>query len=108
MKLRLLDDEGEFERASPIARVRRDAPPFFVVHGDRDSLVPVAGARAFVRALRGVSEAPVLYAELPGAQHAFDLFPSARTCATLGAVARFCEVVRRAEGGHTAHSIVEG
>lgn len=96
MKLRLLDDEGEFERASPISRVRRDAPSFFVVHGDRDSLVPVAGARAFVRALRAVSDAPVLYADPEGAQHAFDLFPSARTCATIAGVARFCEVVRRA------------
>jgi hypothetical protein len=30
------------------------------------------------RALRGVSRAPVAYAELPGAFHAFDLFASRR------------------------------
>ena len=52
-----------------------DAPPFLVIHGDRDTLVPVADARRFVAELRAVSESPVLYAELAGAEHAFDILP---------------------------------
>jgi acetyl esterase/lipase len=59
------------------------------VHGDRDSLVPVKEARLFVEILRAESHAPVLYAELPGAQHAFEVFPSERTGHALAAVERF-------------------
>jgi acetyl esterase/lipase len=78
-----------FVDASPIARVRSDAPPFFVLHGEDDSLIPVAEARAFVRELRRVATAPVLYAELPHAQHAFDMYGSPRAHQTAEAVAQF-------------------
>ena len=44
---------------------------------------------------------PVVYAELPGAQHAFDIFPSVRTHATVHAVERFLAVVRSEQGGPT-------
>jgi acetyl esterase/lipase len=78
-----------FDRASPITRVHAEAPPFFVIHGQSDTLVPVAEAREFVRALREKSRQRVVYAELPGAQHAFETFPSVRTIHTLNAVHRF-------------------
>ena len=71
MKVKLADAREAYEKASPIARVHPGAPPFFIVHGDRDTLVPVAEARAFARALREVGKAEVVYAEIPGAQHAF-------------------------------------
>ncbi len=79
----------EFERASPLLRVGPDAPPFFVVHGTSDSLVGVDQARRFVRALREVSPRTVGYAELPGTQHAFDVFPSIRSAAVVRGVDRF-------------------
>ena len=82
-------DLEPFERASPILRVRRDAPPMLVVHGARDSLVEVEQARQFVARLRAVSERPVAYAELPGTQHAFDVFPSIRSAAVVRGVDRF-------------------
>jgi acetyl esterase/lipase len=78
-----------FDRASPITRVGTEAPPFFVIHGESDTLVPVAEAREFVRALREKSRERVAYAELPGAQHAFEIFPSVRTIHTVNAVHRF-------------------
>ena len=40
-------------------------------------------------ALREKSGTPVAYAELPGAQHAFELFASLRTLQTNATVARF-------------------
>ncbi|MDT5367749.1 MAG: hypothetical protein QOC62_2180 [Mycobacterium sp.] len=72
-----------FQAASPLLRVQSDAPPFFVLHGKNDTVVPVEEARAFVDALRAVSRSPVAYAELPAAQHGFDFFnsPHARNCA---------------------------
>ena len=61
------------------------------MHGDNDTLVPVVEARAFVDRLRVVTTNPVVYAEIPGAQHAFDLFPSIRSSGVLRGVARFLE-----------------
>lgn len=81
----------DFQTASPQFRVRADAPPFLVIHGTNDTLVPVGEARAFVRRLREVATAPVGYAEIVGAQHAFDVFPSLRSTAVVRGVARFLE-----------------
>ena len=89
MKKRLRDARADFDAASPMSRVRPDAPPFFVIHGEMDSLAPVEGARVFVELLRAQSKAPVLYAELPGTQHAFEVFPSERTGHVLAGVERF-------------------
>jgi acetyl esterase/lipase len=82
-----------FDRASPMSRVRADAPPFLIVHGDCDSLVPVEEARRFARMLRAVSESPVVYAEIPGAQHAFEIFPSLRSTFVIHGVERFLAAV---------------
>lgn len=84
-------NEEQFVAASPLARVNAAAPPFFVVHGSNDSLIPVTEARAFVRRLREVSTQPVAYAELSGAQHAFDIFPSIRSAHVVRGVARFLD-----------------
>jgi acetyl esterase/lipase len=86
------------EAATPLLQVRGDAPPFFVIHGAHDSLVPVAEARAFVERLREVSGEPVVYAELPGAQHAFDVFHSIRSAHAIRGVERFLRWV------HAAHA----
>ena len=93
LKRRLRDDRDAFERASPMSRVRADAPPFLVIHGARDTLVPVDDARAFVGLLRAASKEPVAYAELPGAQHAFEVFSSERAAHTIGGVERFLDWV---------------
>ena len=87
-----------FRDASPTYRVRAGAPPFFVLQGVNDTLVPVESARVFVERLRSVSRAPVAYAELPLAQHAFDVLASLRCQATTSAVGDFLEAARAAIG----------
>ncbi|MEM6993002.1 MAG: alpha/beta hydrolase [Myxococcota bacterium] len=82
-----------FAEASPIHRLHRRAPPFFVIHGDRDTLAPLADARDFVQALRATSGQPVAFAELRGAQHSFDFFISPRSLPVLEGVAEFFEHV---------------
>ena len=94
MKAELTSDPDVWEAASPIARITPDAPPFMVVHGVNDSLVPVEQARSFVAMLRKVSAEPVVYAELPGTQHAFDVFASVRTIHTVRAIGDFLQSVR--------------
>ena len=93
LKRRISEDRAAFERASPMSRVRKDAPPFLVIHGSRDTLVPVDDARTFVELLRAVSSEPVAYAELPGAQHAFEVFSSERTAHAVSGVERFLDWV---------------
>jgi acetyl esterase/lipase len=85
-----------YEAASPVARVHDGAPPFLLVHGTHDTLAPVGGARHFAEALREGSKAQVVYMEIPGAQHAFEIFPSVRTGHVVDGVARFLESVRAA------------
>ena len=75
--------------SSPAAYVNRDAPPFFIVHGSRDTLVLPSDARTFAEALARQSTQPVAYAELPGAQHNFDLFHSLRFHAVIDAIEAF-------------------
>lgn len=94
MKTSATEHPEVFRQASPTYRVRADAPPFFVLHGRNDTLVPVGVARTFVTALRAVSRAPVAYAELPLAQHAFDVLASLRCQATTGGVAAFLTAAR--------------
>ena len=80
---------GLYADASPITHAGAEAPPFFVVHGRNDSLIPVEQARRFVGRLRDVSTSTVVYAELPLAQHAFDIFGSARAAHAAVAVEQF-------------------
>ncbi len=93
MKASLDEAPEAYEAASPVARVHPGAPPFFVIHGTRDTLVPVEEARRFCEALRARAHTPVVYAELPGAQHAFEIFPSLRTTFVLHGVERFLAAV---------------
>lgn len=64
----------EYVDASPSHRLRADAPPFFILHGQDDSIIPVPEGREFAAALKEVSTSPVVYAEIPHAQHAFDFY----------------------------------
>jgi acetyl esterase/lipase len=80
--------------SSPVAYVGAHAPPFFIAHGDQDTVVLVDDARSFVEQLRCASRNPVVYAELPGAQHAFDLFHSIRFDTVVAAIEAFTAWVR--------------
>ncbi len=89
MQTTWIDSPDVYEAASPILRITPDAPDFFVIHGDLDSLVSVDQARLFVAELRRTSRKSVVYAELPGAQHAFDVYHSIRSTYAVRAVDRY-------------------
>jgi acetyl esterase/lipase len=80
--------------SSPVGHINVDAPPFFVVHGDADTIVPVSEARRFVEQLGAQSSNRVVYAELPGAQHGFDVLRSVRSLAVVDAVEIFTSASR--------------
>jgi acetyl esterase/lipase len=93
-----LDHEhrSAYEQASPYFRITPEAPPFLVVAGTRDTLVPIAEPRRFIAALAEVSHAPVVYAELHGAQHAFDTFHSIRAALAITGAQQFVDLLRTA------------
>lgn len=70
--------------------------PFLVAYGDHDTVVCMEGARSFVAGLRSASTHPVVYLELTGAQHAFDLFHSIRFERVVDAVGALTAWVTRA------------
>jgi acetyl esterase/lipase len=83
-----LDDLGPYREASPMYRVAPGAPPFLVVHGSIDNLVPVEQARQFVGELAKAG-GQVAYVELRGAPHAFDVFHSTWADASVVGVIRY-------------------
>jgi acetyl esterase/lipase len=89
-------------RSSPAAYVHADAPPFFLAHGNQDTVVLVDDARRFVERLRSASSNPVVYAELPGAQHGFDLFGSIRFENVVDGIEAFTAWVRSREAARPA------
>ena len=94
MKSRPAQAAEAWHAASPLSQVRVDAPPFFIVQGAHDTLAWREDARAFAAALGGVSASAVAYAEIPYAQHAFDLMTTRRSVYTVRAIARFLEYAR--------------
>lgn len=92
-----------YEAASPMARIHADAPPFYLIHGQHDAIIPVGEAHAFRDALRAVSRNPVEYCEVPRAGHAFDLVDSRHAWHCASGVAEFLsDVYSRHQADATA------
>jgi len=95
VKRKIAKHPDVFRKASPIARVHPQAPPFLVVHGTGDNVIPVAQARSFVERLKEVSRSVVSYVELPGAGHGFDMMDGARTGSVSTAIGLFLNHIHR-------------
>jgi len=79
--------------SSPFDLIGPQAPPFLVVHGDNDSLIPVETARDFARRLAAASAGPTAFVELGGAEHSFGLFDSIRFRAVIDGVEAFLRTI---------------
>ena len=79
----------KFSAASPLDQVARVEMPWLILQGDADTLTPALEAREFANALRAASAHTVAYAELPAAQHAFDIYYSPRAIAAVELTSRF-------------------
>jgi len=90
---KLADHPELYTAMSPVAHVRPDAPPFLIIQGELDVLVWREESRAFADELAAVSSQPVVYWEVPGAQHAFDIFNSRRSAAAVDVCERFVAVI---------------
>lgn len=79
------DDPALARNASPLTHVHEGAPPFLIMHGDRDGLIPSAHSRRLFRALRARNVDATLLL-LAGADHEDPAFDGA---ASIGAVSGF-------------------
>ncbi len=84
---------GQALASAPSAYTHPGAPPMLIAHGDQDTYVPPDHVRRFVQEVRAGSAAPVLYVELPGGQHSFDLLHSIRFETLIDGVERFADWV---------------
>ena len=94
-------DTGGLLPSTPQAHVRRDAPPFMIVHGANDMLVPLPDATSFADQLARTSASPVVYLTLPGALHSFDLLHSPRFDNVIDGIDTFTAAVRAAASATT-------
>ena len=107
-KSSLADDRARWEQASTMSHVGPDAPPFFVLHGTNDSLVPVEQARIVRRrccARRRSSRWPTPSCPAPSTRST-----SSRRCGrthAVHAVERFLAVIRSEQGGETPAEAVD-
>lgn len=96
-----LDD---FRAASPLHRITPESPDLMVLHGDRDTYVPIRQAEAFVARLRAVSRSDVRYREVTGSGHMFDDYGSARARDAQTAVREWLEEHHARTRPHTTTS----
>jgi acetyl esterase/lipase len=79
--------------SSPFDYADRGSRPLLIIHGDQDTLTPARTARTLADRARGASANPVIYAELPGAQHSFDLLASLRFEAVIDGIEAFAAAI---------------
>ena len=79
------EDPEVYRRASPIAHVTPDDPPFLILHGTADLIVPVIHSERLYDRLR-TAGVPAELVKVPGAGHGWD---GVDARATTGAVVKF-------------------
>ena len=62
-----------YREASPVYHVSKDAPPFLLIHGDADTVVPIQNSELLEEALRAAG-VPVKFLRAPGLGHGADFW----------------------------------
>lgn len=93
MKATKSEAPDAYRAASPLDQVGPHAPPWLIIHGEQDAVVPPHESRQFHEALAAASDNVVVYAELPGATHTFDIVHSIRSHLTISGIADFAHHV---------------
>ena len=79
--------------SSPFDYAERGSAPLLIIHGDQDTLTSAKTARALADQARSAYANPVVYVELPGAQHSFDLLTSIRFEAVIDGIDAFAAAI---------------
>lgn len=87
------EPDGPPSELQPQGYFNGRTPPLFVAHGSHDGWGTVEAARHFAGLARNGGTNTVVYAELHGGQHSFDIFHSARFDAVVDGVVAFADWV---------------
>ena len=101
-----LDPTGlaAYRDASPMHHIRPGAPPFLLLHGTIDNLVPIAQARRLTSTLQDAGVEAVLV-ELSGAPHAFDVFHSTWGDTSVDGIVRYLSRLPELVDGGTTRNV---
>jgi dipeptidyl aminopeptidase/acylaminoacyl peptidase len=66
----ILDNQDKAAKASPVSYVSKDAPPFLIMHGDRDREVPFNQSELLYSALKKAG-VDATFVPMKGAGHGF-------------------------------------
>ena len=77
---RFKDDPGIYKKASPVTYVTKNAPPYLILHGTRDWIVPIDHARVLAKKLKDAGVATELI-EVEGESHGWSGEKSRKTWA---------------------------
>lgn len=87
-----------YRRASPIRLITPMSPPFLLIHGENDSVVPPLETEAFYVALKEQKISHIAHLRIPGVQHAFDELPTLPTQQVLSTVVQYLLFIQTLEG----------
>ena len=90
--------------SSPFDYAERGSAPLLVVHGDQDTFTSAQRAHALAERARNASANPVVYVELPGAQHSFDLLTSIRFEAVIDGIEAFVASIAAPDSRRADHA----
>ncbi len=85
MRASVAEAPDRYDAVSPIVQISATAPPMLLVHGTRDTLVPIGEAEQFAAALRQAGRR-VDFVPVQGAQHAFDAVTAPLSRATAAVI----------------------
>jgi acetyl esterase/lipase len=94
--------------SSPLDYAERGSVPLMLVHGDQDTFTSAERARSLAERARSASANPVVYVELPGAQHSFDLLCSIRFEAVIDGIEVFATSIVAPDDTEVPEPIASG
>jgi len=86
--------EAFWDEVSPLHHAHENAPPMLILHGKHDLLADFESAKGFAETLAQISSKTVIFAEMPAAQHAYDISHAPPTPEHVRTIYRFLEKVR--------------
>lgn len=94
----LRGEVDNWESAEPLLHLSGDWPPTMVVHGDKDSVVPLESSKYFLAQLEALADdgrPKDVLLEMPGCRHSFEIAPGPMVELSYEAVLSFVESFRQ-------------
>lgn len=88
-------------KLAPKNWIKQEAPPFLLVQGENDALIPVTETDSFFQSLQTQKKSLSALLRLPLVEHAFDIFPTLTAQCIIPIIARYLIMLHK---NHINHS----